>query len=85
MIILLVLVPINHERGIYKNSDPQNLKTPCHFKATMNLEVWGQVDEKYNVLVCQYKNFTPIEFIDCVEFSALLLVEMTLAKNWYVK
>ena len=61
----------------------------------MNLEVWGQVDEKYNVLVRPYRNFTPIKFIDCVEFSALLLVEMTLAKklvcemtlakNWYVK
>ena len=23
MVILLVLVPINHERDIYKNSDPQ--------------------------------------------------------------
>ena len=45
MIILLVLVPINHERNIYKNSDPQYLKIPWHFKATMNLEVWGQVDE----------------------------------------
>ena len=45
MIILLVLVPINHERDIYKNSDPQNLKIPCCYKATMNLEVWGQVDE----------------------------------------
>ena len=30
-------------------------------------------------------NFTPIKFIDRVEFSAMLLVEMTLAKNWYVK
>ena len=73
MIILLVLVPINHKRDIYKNSDPQNLKIPCHFKATMNLEVWGQVD----VLVCQYKNFTPIKFIDRVEFSVLLMVEIT--------
>ena len=54
-------------------------------KNIMNLEVWGQVDEKYNVLVRLYRNFTPIKFIDCVEFSALLLVEMTLAKNWYVK
>ena len=51
----------------------------------MNLEVWGQVDEKYNVLVRLYRNFTPIKFIDCVEFSALLLVEMTLAKNWFAK
>ena len=85
MIILLVLVPINHERDIYKNSDPQNLKIPCCYKATMNLEVWGQVDEKYNVLVCLYRNFTPIKFIDHVEFSALLLVEMTLAKNWCAK
>ena len=47
----------------------------------MNLEVWGQVDEKYNVLVRPYRNFTPIKFIDCVEFSALLLVEMTLASQ----
>ena len=30
-------------------------------------------------------NFTPIKFIDRVEFSALLLVEMTLAKNWCAK
>ena len=45
MIILLVLVPINHERDIYKNSDPQNLKIPCCYEATRNLEVWGQVDE----------------------------------------
>ena len=84
MIILLVLVPINHERDIYKNSDPQNLKIPCCYKATMNLEVWGQVDE--NIMywfVCM--NFTPIKFIDRVEFSALLLVEMTLAKNWCAK
>ena len=60
----------------------------------MNLEGWGQVDEKYIVLVCLYRNFTPIKFIDHVEISALLLVEMTsqklvcemtLAKNWYVK
>ena len=82
---MLVLVPLNHQRDIYKNSDPQNLKIPCRFKATMNLEVWGQEDEKYNVLVCQYKNFTPIKFIDCVEISALLMVEMTLAKNWCAK
>ena len=54
-------------------------------KNIMNLEVWGQVDEKYNVLVRPYRNFTPIKFIDCVEFSALLLVEMTLAKNWFAK
>ena len=45
MIILLVLVPINHERDIYKNSDPQNLKIPCCYEATRNLEVWGQVNE----------------------------------------
>ena len=45
MIILLVLVPINHERDIYKNSDPQNLKIPCCYEATRNLEVSGQVDE----------------------------------------
>ena len=45
MIILLILVPINHERDIYKNSDPQNLKIPCCYEATRNLEVWGQVDE----------------------------------------
>ena len=45
MIILLVLVPINHERDIYKNSDPQYLKIPCCYEATRNLEVWGQVDE----------------------------------------
>ena len=51
----------------------------------MNLEVWGQVDEKYNVLVCLYRNFTPIKFVDRVEFSVLLLVEMTLAKNWCEK
>ena len=51
MIILLVLVPFNHERDIYKNSDPQYLKIPCCYEATRNLEVWGQVDE-YNVLVC---------------------------------
>ena len=30
-------------------------------------------------------SFTPIKFIDHVEFSALLLVEMTLAKNWCAK
>ena len=52
MIILLVLVPFNHERDIYKNSDPQYLKIPCCYEATRNLEVWGQVDEEYNVLVC---------------------------------
>ena len=45
MIILLVLVPFNHERDIYKNSDPQYLKIPCCYEATRNLEVWGQVDE----------------------------------------
>ena len=45
MIILLVLVPFNHERDICKNSDPQYLKIPCCYEATRNLEVWGQVDE----------------------------------------
>ena len=45
MIILLVLVPFNHERDIYKNSDPQYFKIPCCYEATRNLEVWGQVDE----------------------------------------
>ena len=36
-------------------------------------------------MVCQYYNFAPIKFIDRVEFSALLMVEITLAKNWCVK
>ena len=31
------------------------------------------------------KNFSPIKFIDRVEFSALLMVGITLAKNWCVK
>ena len=30
-------------------------------------------------------NFAPIKFIDCVEFSVLLMVEITLAKNWCTK
>ena len=30
-------------------------------------------------------NFLPIKFIDHVEFSALLMVGITLAKNWCVK
>ena len=42
---ILVLVPFNHERDIYKNSDTQYLKIPCCYEATRNLEVWGQVDE----------------------------------------
>ena len=29
--------------------------------------------------------FSPIKFIDCVEFSALLMVGITLAKNWCAK
>ena len=83
MIILLVLVPFNHERDIYKNSDPQYLKIPCCYEATRNLEVWGQVDE--NIMYWLSRNFTPIKFIDRGEFSALLLIEMTLAKNWCAK
>ena len=83
MIILLVLVPFNHERDIYKNSDPQYLKIPCCYEATRNLEVWGQVDE--NICTGLSRNFTPIKFIDRGEFSALLLIEMTLAKNWCAK
>ena len=64
---------------------PKTSRYLSALKATMNFEVWGQVDEKYNVLVCPYRNFTPIKFIDHVEFSALLLVDMTLAKNWCAK
>ena len=30
-------------------------------------------------------NFSPIKFIDRVEFSALLMVGITLAKNWCAK
>ena len=30
-------------------------------------------------------NFSPIKFIDHVKFSALLMVGITLAKNWCVK
>ena len=30
-------------------------------------------------------NFAPIKFIDHVEFSVLLMVEITLAKNWCAK
>ena len=52
MIILLVLVPFNHERDIYKNSDPQYLKIPCCYEATRNLEVWGQVDENIMYWFC---------------------------------
>ena len=83
MIILLVLVPFNHERDIYKNSDPQYLKIPCCYEATRNLEVWGQVDE--NIMFRLSRNFMPIKFIDRGEFSALLLIEMTLTKNWCAK
>ena len=52
-----------------------------------NKESWGMGSGRweYNVLVCLYRNFTPIKFIDHGEFSALLLVEMTLAKNWCAK
>ena len=31
------------------------------------------------------KKFSPIKFIDCVGFSALLMVGIPLAKNWCVK
>ena len=31
------------------------------------------------------KKFSPIKFIDHVEFSALLMVGITLAKNWCAK
>ena len=30
-------------------------------------------------------NFSPIKFIDHVEFSALLMIGITLAKNWCAK
>ena len=52
-----------------------------------NKESWGMGSGgwEYNVLVCLYRNFTPIKFIDRGELSALLLIEMTLAKNWCVK
>ena len=32
-----------------------------------------------------FNNFAPIKFIDRVEFSALLMVEIILAKNWCAK
>ena len=37
--------PYQSRKGHIKNSDPQNLKIPCCYEATRNLEVWGQVDE----------------------------------------
>ena len=44
------------------------------------------VKMKYDVLVCIIiKKISPIKFIDCVGFSVLLMVEIPLAKNWYVK
>ena len=73
-------------KGLHKNSVPQHPKISCDFRATIHLEVWGQDVWVYNVLVCLYnKNFSPIKFIDCVEFSVLLMVGITLAKNWCVK
>ena len=71
--------PFESPKGlIYKYSVPQH-----HFRATMHLEVWAQ--DEYVMYWFVNNNFTPIKFIDCVEFSALLMVEMTLAKNWCVK
>ena len=77
--------PFESPKGlIYKYSVPQHLKIPCRFRVTMYLEVWGQEDE--NVMYWFFNNnFTPIKFIDHVEFSVLLMVEMTLAKNWCAK
>ena len=76
--------PFESPKGlIYKYSVPQHVKIPCHFRATMHLEVWGQ--DEYVMYWFVNNNFTPIKFIDHVEFSALLMVEMTLAKNWCVK
>ena len=37
--------PYQSRKGHIKNSGPQNLKIPCCYEATRNLEVWGQVDE----------------------------------------
>ena len=36
-------------------------------------------------LMYWFNNFAPIKFIDHVEFSALLMVEIILAKNWCAK
>ena len=51
----------------------------------MNLEVWGQVDENIMYWFVCIGILHQLSFIDRVEFSALLLVEMTLAKNWCAK
>ena len=37
------------------------------------------------IVCCLNKNFSPIRFIDCVQFSALIMVGMNLAKNWCAK
>ena len=76
--------PFEPPKGlVYKYSVPQHLKIPCHFRETMHLEVWGQ--DGYVMYWFVNNNFAPIKFIDRVEFSALLMVEMTLAKNWCAK
>ena len=78
--------PFESPKGLHKNSVPQHLKISCCFRVTIHLEAWGQDVWVYDVLVCLYnKNFSSIKFIDHVEFSVLLMVGITLAKNWCVK
>ena len=48
----------------------------------MHLEAWGQ---ERGIIMYWFNNFAPIKFIDHVQVSALLMVEIILAKNWCAK
>ena len=50
------------------------LERQCILRRGVKMDIWFVSN-----------NFAPIKFIDHVEFSVLLMVEVTLAKNWCAK
>ena len=77
--------PFESPKGLHKNSVPNTSRYLAALERQSILRCRVKINGYMMYWSVYNKKFSPIKFIDCVEFSALLMVGIPLAKDWCAK